>query len=343
MKTVKILRLPKERTIRLSSFGENYKKFVWKRKIGAFFGMAVPSLPLLILFLPHVLANGLNTTVLKPLLSILLAFTPALFVALTLQPDENELRKILERWEKYEILYNEMEMDNRKPVMTIKELGRRTGTEELTVRNDISWMISFGYVSQTWYDEENGTLYLPDISAEEYEKLVCKENRTDDEKRVNTEVYVTEEKEVESSRYMDIKDYTQRVAELNRRIRSKGMSQKLAALENTVSGIMAYVKDHPENNSRVRKLADYYLPTMLKLVISYAELEEQPVKTEKTEEIKKEIEGSMDVMNRAFKNMFAQMLEDTEIDISSDISVMKTKAMLDGLLPAEEEELLQQH
>ena len=74
---------------------------------------------------------------------------------------------------------------------------------------------------------------------------------------------------------------------------------------------------------------------MLKLLGSYAELEEQPVKTRKTEKIKEEICKSVDTMNKAVKSAFTQMLEDTEADITSDISVMTTKAMMDGFISGE--------
>ena len=122
-------------------------------------------------------------------------------------------------------------------------------------------------------------------------------------------------------------------------IRDKEMSRKLSALETTVLGVMAYVEKHPENEPQARKLANYYLPTMLKLINSYAELEKQPVRTRKAEKIKEDIENSVGTMNGAVMNLFKKMLEDMEDDISADISVMTTKAVMDGLLPGETAEL----
>ena len=225
--------------------------------------------------------------------------------------------------------------------MTVKEISRRTNVNEERVREDISWMRELGLISHRWYDKITETLYLPAMSAEEYEKQFPEED-TDEERTAPVEAETEETEkadEEESALQADLGDYAEKVAELNGVIRDKEMSRKLSTLERTVSGFVAYVEKHPENEPQARKLADYYLPTMIKLISSYVELEEQPVRTRKTEKIKEDIESSVDTMNKAIGNMFKKMLEDTETDISADISVMTTKAVMDGLLPGETAEL----
>ena len=304
-----------------------------------FFSMIAPVLLLCIPFLWAV--SPLIMSEPKIMLLAPLAFIPALLVAATLRPNENEFREIIKRWEEYEDLYNESETNGREPVMTINEISRRTGTEEVTIRNDISWMMTFGQVAQEWYDEEGESLYLPCMTAEEYEKHFYEKDKEDDKTYANTETH--SEEEADSSRYVDLEGYIRKITETKRSIRSEEMSKKLTVLNNTVAGIKDHVKNYPENNANVRRLASYYLPTMIRLISSYAELERQPIKTGKTEKTKKEIEESIDIMTEAFRNIFIQILEETETDISSDISVMKTKAMLDGILPGEGGKLLQQH
>lgn len=304
-----------------------------------FFGVTVPALLLCTLFLWAVsplIMSGPKIMLLAPL-----AIIPALLATAILRPDEDEFRKIIKRWEKYEYLYNEAEANDREPVMTIKEISQRTGIEGVTIRDDISQMMAFGQVAQEWYDKEEESLYLPYMTAEEYEKQFYKEDEEDSRTYVDTETHG--EEEADGIRPLDLEGYIRKITEIKRRIRSEEMSKKLTVLNNTVAGIKDHVRNYPENNAVVRRLAGYYLPTMIRLISSYAELEKQPIKTGKTEETKKEIEESVDIMTEAFRNVFTQMLEETETDISSDISVMKTKAMLDGLLPEKGGELLQQH
>ena len=314
---VEFIMLPMERMRRCSFSEEDCRKFVWKRKIGAFCGMASPAF---MICLPiYLLAFG-GSLGPSDLAMLPIPFIPALFVALFLRPSEEDIRDIMKRWEKYEALFATAEAKGRDPEITIREISRRTNVDEAQVREDISWMQELGLISRRWYNRSTRTLYLPAMSVEEYEKQFPEENVNEEERAAPVETKAEDAGEEENAPQTDLGDYAEKVAELNGMIHDKEMSRKLSTLERTVSGFMAYVEKHPENSS-------------------YAELEEQPVRTRKTEKIKEDIERSVDTMNKAVGNMFKKMLEDTEADISADISVMTTKAVMDGLLPGETAEL----
>ena len=332
---VEFITLPMERMRRCSFREEECRKFVWKRKVGAFCGMASPAFMLCLPIYLAALGGGLSPS---DLAILPLPFIPALLIAFSLRPNKDEIQDIMKRWEKYETLFATAEAKGCDPEMTVKEISRMTNVNEERVREDISWMRELGLISHRWYDNITETLYLPAMSAEEYEKQFPEED-TDEERTAPTETETEDAGEEKSVLQTDLGDYAEKVAELNGVIRDKEMSRKLSTLERTVSGFVVYVEKHPENEPQARKLADYYLPTMIKLISSYVELEEQPVRTRKTEKIKEDIESSVDTMNKAIGNMFKKMLEDTEADISADISVMTTKAVMDGLLPGETAEL----
>lgn len=332
---VVVITLPMERMRRCSFSEEDCRKFIWKRKISAFCGMASPAFMVCFPLYLAALGGGLSPS---DLAILPLPFIPALFIAFSLRPNKEELQDIMKRWEKYETLFATAEAKGCDPEMTVKEISRRTNVDEGRVREDISWMQELGLVSYRWYNADTGVLYLPAMSVEEYGKLFPEED-TDEERTAPAEAETEETDEEESALQADLGDYAEKVAELNGVIRDKEMSRNLSTLEATVLGVMAYVEKHPENEPHARKLADYYLPTILKLISSYAELEKQPVRTRKTEKIKEDIENSVGTMNGAVMNLFKKMLEDMEDDISADISVMTTKAVMDGLLPGETAEL----
>lgn len=329
---VEVIMLPMERMRRCSFSEEDCRKLVWKRKIGAFCGMASPAF---MICLPICLLAFWGSIDPSNLVMLPLPFIPALFVALFLQPSEEDIRNITKRWEKYETLFATAEAKGSAPEMTIWEISHKTNVDEAQVREDISWMQELGLISRRWYNGSTGTLYLPAMSVEEYEKQFPEENVNEEERTAPVETEAEDAGEKENTLQADLGDYAKKIAELNRQIRDKEMSRKLSTLETTVSGIQTYIEKHPENQPRADKLSNYYLPTMLKLLGSYAELEEQPVKTRKTEKIKEEICKSVDTMNKAVKSAFTQMLEDTETDITSDISAMTTKAMMDGFISGE--------
>ena len=74
------------------------------------------------------------------------------------------------------------------------------------------------------------------------------------------------------------------------------------------------------------------MPTTLKLVYAYKEFDAQDFEGENIKAAKKEIEQSLDMVNKAFENLFDSMFQDEAMDISSDISVLKTMLKQEGLM-----------
>lgn len=75
----------------------------------------------------------------------------------------------------------------------------------------------------------------------------------------------------------------------------------------------------------------YYLPTTLKLVNAYKDLEAEPVQGPNIKRSKDEIEETLDTISSAFEKLLDSFYQDTAMDISTDISVMKTMFAQEGL------------
>ena len=75
----------------------------------------------------------------------------------------------------------------------------------------------------------------------------------------------------------------------------------------------------------------YYLPTTVKLLEAYADLDAQPVQGENIISSKREIEKTLDTLNIAFEKLLDDMFQDTAWDVSSDISVLHTMLAQEGL------------
>ena len=80
-----------------------------------------------------------------------------------------------------------------------------------------------------------------------------------------------------------------------------------------------------------RRMMDYYLPTTMKLLEAYEELDAQPVQGENIISSKKEIEDTIDTLNIAFEKLLDSLFQDTAWDVSSDISVLHTMLAQEGL------------
>ena len=73
----------------------------------------------------------------------------------------------------------------------------------------------------------------------------------------------------------------------------------------------------------------------IKLISSYIELSEQSIQGENIKNAKKEIEESIDLINKAFENLLNDLFEEVAMDISTDISALKTLFTQDGLTEEE--------
>lgn len=117
----------------------------------------------------------------------------------------------------------------------------------------------------------------------------------------------------------------------NDAIPDEEMSRKISRIEEITGHILDYQEKHPEKASDLRKFLSYYLPTTLKILNTYAELDRQRVSGENINATKKRIEGMMDKVVEGFELQLDKLYENEMLDISSDISVMESMLSQDGL------------
>lgn len=132
----------------------------------------------------------------------------------------------------------------------------------------------------------------------------------------------------ERDQYQKILDELRRV---NDAIPDEEMSDKISRLEAVSAKIFEQAKSDPDKLPQMRKFMDYYLPTSLKLLNTYAELDNQGVEGENISESKRRIELTMDTLVKAFENQLDRLFASDALDVSTDIDVMQNMLRADGL------------
>ena len=89
---------------------------------------------------------------------------------------------------------------------------------------------------------------------------------------------------------------------------------------------------HPEKLSDIRKFISYYLPTTLKLLEAYRELDRKQIETSEAVSTKAEIRRALDNIILAFENLYADLMKEDLMDLSADISVLETMLSREGLM-----------
>ncbi|MFQ7549095.1 MAG: 5-bromo-4-chloroindolyl phosphate hydrolysis family protein [Blautia marasmi] len=125
--------------------------------------------------------------------------------------------------------------------------------------------------------------------------------------------------------------YIEQIRKSNDAIPGVEISNKMYYLENVIRRIFKRVEQHPELIDDLHKFMDYYLPTTVKLLQAYEELDKQDVEGDNIKTAKKEIENTLDTINQAFENLLDSFFRDTAWDVSTDISVLKTMLAQEGL------------
>ena len=121
------------------------------------------------------------------------------------------------------------------------------------------------------------------------------------------------------------------IRELNDRIKDPEISAKIDQIEAVTARIFQVVRKKPERIGEIRKFMNYYLPTTLKLLDSYALLEEQGIEGENITASKQQISQILDTLIKSFKKQLDLLFSSQAMDITTDIEVMDNMLAADGL------------
>lgn len=125
--------------------------------------------------------------------------------------------------------------------------------------------------------------------------------------------------------------YVKKIRACNDAIPGEEISAKISHMEMVVDKIFDRVEKDPSLVDDLGKLMDYYLPTTIKLLEAYEQMDKQPVKGENIESSKREIEATLDTLNSAFEKLLDSLFQAAAWDVSSDISVLNTMLAKEGL------------
>lgn len=230
-----------------------------------------------------------------------------------------------------------MKAIGKKEYCNISDLISQTGLPEKTIRKDLTYMLRKKWFFQGHLDRQETCLILTD---DLYDQYCCLEQQRILEEKNITEKTIkesnpSEEKKTLSPEIQKVIDqgdeYIRKIRACNDAIPGQEISEKIDRIELLVDKIFDRVEKEPKYVSDIKKLMDYYLPTTVKLLEAYAEMDAQPIGGENIQASKKEIEATLDTLNVAFEKLLDSLFQETAWDVSSDISVLNTILAQEGL------------
>ncbi len=207
---------------------------------------------------------------------------------------------------------------------SIHELSDRTGRPFRQVLADLQKMVDLGVWEQAWIDRKHGRLMFTEYSAEQLVQEKQPETKPPEQNDGRAEQVL------------------RRIRRDNDRIADEAISRKIDRIELLTGEIFRYLSKHPEREGELRSFMDYYLPQTLKILETYAQLEEQGVETDNIRRAKGQISEMLDQLTESYERQLDKLFDTDVLDISSDIEVMRQMLRNDGL-SADELELTLEH
>lgn len=222
----------------------------------------------------------------------------------------------------------------------IRELADKTKKSIKYVIRDLEYMISKKWFLEGYMDRQKTCLIVSHGMYQQYLSIEAnrresKESKGEAKKQAEEEEPKAEKRPKlppEVQKAVDEGDaYILKIHACNDAIMSEEMSAKITRMEMLIDKIFDRVEQDPESVDDIRRMMEYYLPTTVKLLEAYRELDSQPVDGENIRSSKREIEATLDTLNVAFEKLLDGMFQETAWDVSSDISVLHTMLAQEGL------------
>ena len=203
------------------------------------------------------------------------------------------------------------------PVSMLADLTHQTKKKAL---KRLRSYIHKGWLN-AWLDDETETLYL---TAEDYR--AAKEKATAAAAQPQPEKAETGDAPLN----LDTARRFAAVLEKEQQLMQDAQArEELAAMHKTTTAICDWLEAHPESQPKTRRFAEYYIPTTLKLLHTYNDVQGQ--QGENAETIRRDIAGILHTLNQAYENLYNNLLSDVAMDISSEIAALQGMLANDGL------------
>lgn len=134
---------------------------------------------------------------------------------------------------------------------------------------------------------------------------------------------------------LEARDSLKEMAGLYLKIKNPEMKTQINELMLISDKIIQASKKDKDAGAEAKKFFNYYLPTTIKLLKAYLNIEEQQLKGESSSKSKENIENMLDTAIEAYKKQLDMLFENQAIDIDAEISVMNNMLRREGLIDSD--------
>ena len=198
-----------------------------------------------------------------------------------------------------------------KNAVSVSSLASALGTSPAKVQDALEDMLDEGFFPMGYLDYGSGQLVLSGgVSDPPPQK---------------------EEPEAEKPEEDPQNAVLEEIRAINAGIDNPKLNQQIDRIGAITAKVFEYQRSHPQKSAQLHSFLSYYLPTTLKILRAYAQLEDQEVEGENISAAMERIEGMMDKVVEGFEKQLDQLFQGDALDITADVEVLERMLAKDGL------------
>ena len=218
------------------------------------------------------------------------------------------MRRALQRYSAYLAIIGPNE------AVEIETLAKKVGVKPKQAERDLQKMIEKGYFGKSAYiNKELGYIFMSSRADEELTRAraAAMEKTRDASKK--------EAVKQSAEAYDQILD---KIKAVNDRIPDLEMTEKINQIESITREIFRAVEQAPEKRGKIDRFMSYFLPTTLKLLESYANMEKTNIDGKNINQSMRSIEIAMDTVVDGFRHQLDELYKSDAVSIETEIDVL---------------------
>ena len=219
----------------------------------------------------------------------------------------------------------------------MEELCRQSGLPQESVVADLRKLIVKGMLKHGHIDDECKYLMVTDEAYSHYRTQLNALHQRQQQQRLEQQRTAQRRDDLNMSpQARAILDkgqaFIRQIRKSNEAIPGAEISAKIDQIESVVRSIFDRAEENPQVIPELDRLMDYYLPTTVKLLDAYEDLDRQPVQSANIVKSKQEIEQTLETLSVAFTKLLDSIFAEVAWDVSTDVSVLHAVLAQEGLV-----------
>ena len=218
------------------------------------------------------------------------------------------MRRALQRYSAYLAIIGPNE------AVEIETLAKKVGVKPKQAERDLQKMIEKGYFGKSAYiNKELGYIFMSSRADEELTR--ARAAAMEKTREASKKEAVKQSAEA----YDQILD---KIKAVNDRIPDLEMTEKINQIESITREIFRAVEQAPEKRGKIDRFMSYFLPTTLKLLESYANLEKTNIDGKNINQSMRSIEIAMDTVVDGFRHQLDELYKSDAVSIETEVDVL---------------------